>query len=633
MKINRLLLSLIFMMSGILMLSAKGSIQLSLVAPGGGNEVAVGEKFYIYYKLDNISGDPSEPSSVPGSNKLSFNFSSSSSSIVSVNGRTEQSSSRTYVLYARAKSEGNYSFGPVSVGGVKSNTVSFKIVKQRSGASTSSSSSSRQGSQSQTASDSGDSDSPKFIGKGDSHLFLKASVNRTKVYEQEALEYTVKLYTTYSRIKFVGATESPKFDGFVVEESKETSSSFSYETYNGQTYATAVIARYVIFPQKAGQLKITGNTYTISADRSEYFADSYFSHMTVYRPIQLNVKPNDLIINVSELPSPRPADFSGAVGQFSISSSLPSSKLSTNHAASIVYTVSGKGNIKYVKLPELNDIFPAQLEVFSPKTDVDANVGTSNVSGTVKFDYSFMPLEVGNYQIPNLSFVYFDPQTGKYERAVAKGYDVSVSKGASSDKSQTKEKIRFNSDLLPVGANLSKIHTPFVYQWGYWMFYLIPTLGLCIVYVVLRNRRRLMADEVAFRSRKAGKVATLKLKKAYMCIKKKDEEHFFDEMLNALFGYIGDKLKMPTSEITRDNVRSMLESNGVSSELSSQLIKVIDECEFAKYSSGGSAFDMGAIYDEGCKVIESLEKVFNASKKATNESSDDSSNTHNVPNN
>lgn len=617
MKKNRLLLSLIFILAGVVSLSAKGTVQLRLVVPDGGSEIAVGEKFYIYYKLDNVSADPSEPASVPGSNKLSFNFSSSSSSIVSVNGKTEQTSSRTYVLYARAKIEGNYSFGPVTVGGVKSNTINFKIVKQRNGSSSSyPSSSAMQGSNGQASSDAGESDSPTFIGKGDSHLFLKASVNRTKVYEQEALEYTVKLYTTYSRIKFVGATESPKFDGFVVEETKDTSTSFSYETYNGQTYATAVIARYVIFPQKAGQLKITGNTYTVSADRSEYFSDSYFSHMTVYRPIQLNVKPNDLIINVSELPSPRPADFSGAVGQFSISSSLPSANLLTNHAASIVYTVSGKGNIKYVKLPELNDIFPAQLEVFSPKTDVESNVGTSNVSGSVKFDYSFMPFEVGKYRIPELSFVYFDPLTGRYERAVAKGYDVSVSQGASSDKSQTKEKLRFDSDLLPVGDNLSKIHTPFILQWGYWMFYIIPALGLGGVYIIWRNRRRLMADEIAFRSRKAGKVATRRLKKALQCIKSKDEEHFFDEMLNAIFGYIGDKLKMPTSEITRDNVKSMLESNGIGNDISTQLIDVINECEFAKYSSSGAASDMGTIYDRGCRVIEALEKVFASSGKS-----------------
>lgn len=617
MKKNRLLLSLIFILAGVVSLSAKGTVQLRLVVPDGGSEIAVGEKFYIYYKLDNVSADPSEPASVPGSNKLSFNFSSSSSSIVSVNGKTEQTSSRTYVLYARAKIEGNYSFGPVTVGGVKSNTINFKIVKQRNGSSSSyPSSSAMQGSNGQASSDAVESDSPTFIGKGDSHLFLKASVNRTKVYEQEALEYTVKLYTTYSRIKFVGATESPKFDGFVVEETKDTSTSFSYETYNGQTYATAVIARYVIFPQKAGQLKITGNTYTVSADRSEYFSDSYFSHMTVYRPIQLNVKPNDLIINVSELPSPRPADFSGAVGQFSISSSLPSANLLTNHAASIVYTVSGKGNIKYVKLPELNDIFPAQLEVFSPKTDVESNVGTSNVSGSVKFDYSFMPLEVGKYRIPELSFVYFDPLTGRYERAVAKGYDVSVSQGASSDKSQTKEKLRFDSDLLPVGDNLSKIHTPFILQWGYWMFYIIPALGLGGVYIIWRNRRRLMADEIAFRSRKAGKVATRRLKKALQCIKSKDEEHFFDEMLNAIFGYIGDKLKMPTSEIKRDNVKSMLESNGIGNDISTQLIDVINECEFAKYSSSGAASDMGTIYDRGCRVIEALEKVFASSGKS-----------------
>lgn len=590
----------------------KGTVKLSLVAPDGSNEVGLGDKYYIYYKLDNVSGEPSEPASVPGSNKLSFSFSSSSSRIVSVNGRTEQSTSRTYVLYLRAKAEGNYTFGPVTVGGVKSNTLHFKITGRKSG-----SGSTARGNMQSASASSSDANSegsqgsgPRFIGKGDSHLFLKASVNKINVYEQEALEYTVKLYTTYSRIKFIGATESPKFDGFVVEDTKKTSDSFSYETYNGQTYATAIIARYVIFPQKSGKLKITGNTYTVSADRSEYFADEFFSHMTVYQPVQLNVTPNDLVIDVKSLPTPIPADFSGGVGKFSISSQLPSADLLTNNAASVIYTITGSGNLKYVKLPELNNLFPPQLEVYSPKTEVNVNVGTTNISGSVKFDYSIMPLEVGRFEIPQVTLVYFNPETGSYETSVARGYSVNVGKGASSDKSQTKERTRFDSKLLPNGSNLSMTHVPFVLTWTYWMFYLIPAICLVGAYIVWNQRKKLMADENAFRSRIAGKVASARLKRAYMCMKKKDETHFYDEMLKALFGYIGDKLKMPTSEISRSNVKSVLESHDVENELINQLISLIDECEFAKYSSNGAAMDMTVVYDKGSKVIDSLEKSF-----------------------
>ena len=213
-----------------------------------------------------------------------------------------------------------------------------------------------------------DSDKPKFIGKGDGNLFLKASVSKSSAYEQEALVYTVKLYTTYDAIKFIGASAAPKFDGFVVEESKAISSQLNYETYNGKTYATAVIARYIIFPQMTGSLKVTGNTYTVAVDQREYYHDPFFGSMSYSTPLQLNVTPNDLSVDVRPLPVPKPADFSGGVGKFSISSSLKSSEFKTNQAAAIVYTVTGSGNLKYVQLPDLQSIYPSEIEIYIPST-------------------------------------------------------------------------------------------------------------------------------------------------------------------------------------------------------------------------------------------------------------------------
>ena len=221
---------------------------------------------------------------------------------------------------------------------------------------------------------------------------MRASVSESNVYEQQALVYTVKLYTTYDAIKFIGATAAPKFDGFVVEESKAVSSSLDYETLDGKTYATAVIARYIIFPQMTGQLKVIGNTYTVSVDQREYYHDPFWGNMAVNSPLQLNVSPNDLTVNVKALPSPKPADFSGGVGKFTIASQLKSNNFKTNQAASIEYIVTGSGNLKYIQLPDLSTSFPPQLEVYTPKTDVKANVGSSNVSGSVSFDYSFMRL-------------------------------------------------------------------------------------------------------------------------------------------------------------------------------------------------------------------------------------------------
>lgn len=588
---------------------AAGRFQLSVSTQTGGDDIEVGEQFYVYMKLDNIDGEPSAPD-VPGAVVKYFTLSSQSSSMSSVNGKVTRSSSRTYVATCSASKEGSYSIGPFTVDDVRSNKASYTIVKSGSGSLSKlkqrqqQQQSAQQGVQSQMPDD--DEGGPKFIGKGNEKLFLKASVSKSTAYEQEALVYTVKLYSSYAPIKFIGATEAPKFDGFVVEESDETSKSLHYETYNGQEYATAIIARYIIFPQMTGKLTVKGNTYTVSTDEQEYYDDPYFRMLTVRRPIQLNVTPNDLVIDVKPLPTPQPADFSGGVGQFSISSSLPTASLKTNQPASIVYEVKGSGNIKYVKLPDLNALYPKQLEVFTPTTQVDAVSKGSTVSGSVRFDYSFTPLEMGQYQIPEVSLVYFDPSTGRYEKSVAKGYIVDVDKGALSEKSQTKNRLKFFDQLMPVGK-LAKDRVPVVYTFAYWLWFLIPALALVIIVVIYRRHLKSAADIVGTRMRKAGKVAARRLKKAAACMKVGQRERFYDEMLVALWGYVGAKLNIPTSELNRQNVAQRLSEAGASQEVVDQFVGVLDDCEFAKYAPGSGEDELKTVYERGADVINALE--------------------------
>ena len=587
------------------------SIRLTVDTGRGRRAIGVGDLFYIYYEVSDLDAVPEKPSSVPGAKVMYFDRTGQSSRFTSVNGKTTQSFSYTYTLTLRAQKEGQYSFGPITVGGVKSNSVSYSI---GSAADPSPAPGASQSGQDRHNS----ADGPKFIGKGDGNLFLKADVSRSNVYEQEAIVYTVKLYTTYDAIKFIGATAAPKFEGFVIEESKDTSSSFSYETYQGKTYATAIIARYIIFPQMEGELKVIGNKYTISVDEREYYHDPFWGSMSVAKPLELNVTPNDLTVNVKPLPKPSPANFSGGVGQFKITSDLPSQNFKSNQAASIIYTVTGTGNLKYVKLPDLNALYPSQLEVYSPTPEVNANVGKTNVSGTAKFDYSFMPLEAGTFSIPSVQLVYFDPETGRYETSEAKGYTINVGKGTGSERSQTKGKLSFNDQLLPMSDNLSMRHTPYVETIGYWLFYLIPVLILLAAVAYYRAYLKANADFLAVKSRKASKMARMRLRKAAACMKKQQIDEFYDEMLAALWGYLGDKLKIPTSELNRQNVSETLSGRGIPEKEIAELIALIDDCEFAKYAPAATKADMQPVYDKGVTVINDLESAFK-NKNVANE--------------
>lgn len=604
---------LLFLLTAVGATGFGASVRLSVDAPRGKRGISLNELFYITYEVQDIDAAPEKPSSVEGAKVMYFDRTGQSSRFTSVNGRTSQSHSYIYTLTLRATKEGNFTFGPITVGGVKSNSVSYSIGKaapQQYPNGTP---------QQQGRQNADDSGKPKFIGKGDGNLFLKANISKAEGYEQEALVYTVKLFTTYDAIKFIGATSAPKFQGFVVEESKDISSSLNYETVNGKTYATAIIARYIIFPQMTGTLKVIGNTYTVSVDEREYYHDPFWGKMSVAKPLQLNVTPNDLQIKVKPLPAPKPADFSGGVGQFTISSTLPAQNFKSNQAASIVYTVSGSGNLKYVSLPDLNKLYPSQLEVYSATPTTDVKVGSSSVSGTSRYDYTFMPLESGSFEIPSVTLTYFNPQTGKYEHSTARGYSINVGVGKESAKSQTLTKLAFNQQLMPVEERLSSDHRPYVSRFLFWLLYIVPFVGLLSAVIYYRRYLKMNADIMAVKSRKAGSMARKRLKKAYVCIKSNDSEHFYTEMLSALWGYLGHKLKMPTSELTRQNVASKLNSRQVSADVVEDLLNLIDECEFAKYSSASSDASMLQVYEQGVSVINKLESSFKAKKNSTNE--------------
>lgn len=588
--------------------------------------ITVGSKFYINIVVSNANGEPSAPSNVPGAKVQYFAHQSSQSSITSVNGHTTQSVINVYAITLKAVKEGSFKFGPITIGGVKSNVVSYTIHDAASapdpyagGSGGNSGGSASNSSQAAPGADPGQQ-GPTFIGKGNDQLFLRANVSKTTAYEQEALVYTVKLYTTYSSIKFIGATDAPKFDGFVIEESNNVSNQLTYETYQGRQYATAIIARYIIFPQMSGTLKVIGNKYTVSTDAEEYYDDPYYMRLTVRRPIQLNVTPNDLTINVKALPSPRPANFSGGVGKFNISSSLKSSNAVANQAASIEYTVTGVGNLKYVHLPDLNALYPDEIEVFSPKTDVKAVVGSDNVSGSVVFDYSMMPVEQGEFKIPAVELVYFNPETGKYETSTSRSYTLNVARGNDDSKSQVA--LSYDSTLMPTSLTKARAERPYVKGFPYWLWYIVP---VCLLIGVLIARRRyinMQADVVGLRSRRAGRMARRRLRVAMACIKADNEEQFYDEMLRATWGYLADKLKLPTSELNRENVSQILADHYIGEEKIKHLIVLLDECEFAKYSPASSRRKMTEVYEDGASLLNDLEEDFaKAPKKAQSDKS------------
>ena len=405
-------------------------------------------------------------------------------------------------------------------------------------------------------------------------------------------------------------TSPPTFDGFLIEEVDTQAALNAVENYKGQNYVTAVLKKCIIFPQKSGKLTINSGKYDLSVVQIERVSNGWFISG---RPVEKDVhlQPFTSTVDITPLPEPRPAGFDNAVGSFTFESRLSPEKLKTGEAASLEYIVTGTGNIKYLHEPKPE--LPTEFEQFTPKTDYRTRVSGATVTGTMVVDYTLVPQSVGTFRIPDQKFIYFDPAKRSYVTLTAPGYTMDIAKGSGTSVSAEQMEIEAkNTDILHIktGAkNLSKVHQPVIFNWWYWAVPVLLVLALVTAVLVYGRQVRLNADVAGRRNARANKVARRRLRAAEKFMKARQPEQFYEAMLKAMWGYLGDKLSMPVSQLTRQNILETLLSRGVTQENADKVIEVLDQCEMARYTPDSSSeASVEALYEEATRTINSLEK-------------------------
>lgn len=585
-----------FILSFLLVLTALtlSAQSVRLNVPTAGGQPGVGDLFYIYITLHDISAQPGQPASIPGAKVLYMQQRSSSTNVSIVNGVQTSSSETTYAMTCRAEQPGTYTYGPISVGGHRSNKVTYSIGKT--------SSNTRQD-PSAPGNMPDPNAGPKLTKVGGNDLFLKATVSNPSPYEQQGVVYTVKLYTTYSQIFNWIATNSPSFGNCTYEASDDVSHSLGTESYNGKTYYSAVIARYIIYPTKSGQVKIVGNSYTGSVGRTYTYTDPYFGAMSKMEPVQVEARPNDITLNVRPLPNQSQYPDINGVGDFHVSASMLSKSFKAHQPAKMRFTITGTGNLSFVSLPDLASEFPPEVKFLKSEDKITKTVGSTDVNGTVTFDVTFIPQKEGDFQLPPIKFYFFNAAKGEWYVLSTQAFDLKIGEGSATHADDAS--VKFVDALQPLGK-LAKTHTYFVSLPLFWLWYAVPVFLLILSVLIYRKRVARLSDIDMLRRRKAGKVARRRLKAAAACLRHKDFAHFYDEVLKGLWGYLGDKLNLPASDLNRDNVREALSAAGAQPQTLDNLIALIDDCEMAKYGSHTSA-NMQRDYMAACNVIDALE--------------------------
>lgn len=615
MNMKKLFCIVAFLLTAIFQMSAQNVIRVE--AP---DVVAVNEQFNVTFIIE---GEKS-PSDFQWSSGDDFQLvwgpqKGSSSSIQIINGKRSSSHQTTFTYILIPKATGTFQLPAatalLSGDRISSTQASIQVVSDGA-------SSSRSSGQNGGKSSGGGQTSSTGSGEISSNdLFMRLSLSRTEVVIGEPITATLKIYQRANVVGFENA-KFPTFNGFWSQETYVPNNiEFKRESLDDKIYNTAVLRTYVLIPQQSGTITIDPaelvclvNIRTAPSTSNSLF-DSFFQDE--YRTIRKRVTTPAVKVKVNPLPAGQPASFGGGVGNFGISARLTTDNLKTHDAASLVITVSGRGNVALLEEPKVN--FPPDFEVYDTKTTENTDKSNGGTSGSKSFEYPFIPRSHGDFTIDPVEYSYYDVNAGKYVTLRTEPLHVKVAKGKGGDSTPVTtvnsgverkdvkslaDDIRF---IFTGKPGLSGSGSFFVGSVFFWILLALMILGATSVYLAFRKVAAMRADVAGTKNRRATKMAQKRLKLAGEYLDKNLYTAFYEELHKALIGFVSDKLNMDMSEISKDNIASALTEGGVSEEQTKAFTDLLDACEFARYSPDGGNEAMRSHYDAALKVISSID--------------------------
>lgn len=615
MNMKKLFCIVAFLLTAIFQMSAQNVIRVE--AP---DVVAVNEQFNVTFIIE---GEKS-PSDFQWSSGDDFQLvwgpqKGSSSSIQIINGKRSSSHQTTFTYILIPKATGTFQLPAatalLSGDRISSTQASIQVVSD--GASSSQSSGKNGG----KSSGGGQTSSTGSGEISSNDLFMRLSLSRTEVVIGEPITATLKIYQRANVVGFENA-KFPTFNGFWSQETYVPNNiEFKRESLDDKIYNTAVLRTYVLIPQQSGAITIDPaelvclvNIRTAPSTSNSLF-DSFFQDE--YRTIRKRVTTPAVKVKVNPLPAGQPASFGGGVGNFGISARLTTDNLKTHDAASLVITVSGRGNVALLEEPKVN--FPPDFEVYDTKTTENTDKSNGGTSGSKSFEYPFIPRSHGDFTIDPVEYSYYDVNAGKYVTLRTEPLHVKVAKGKGGDSTPVTtvnsgverkdvkslaDDIRF---IFTGKPGLSGSGSFFVGSVFFWILLALMILGATSVYLAFRKVAAMRADVAGTKNRRATKMAQKRLKLAGEYLDKNLYTAFYEELHKALIGFVSDKLNMDMSEISKDNIASALTEGGVSEEQTKAFTDLLDACEFARYSPDGGNEAMRSHYDAALKVISSID--------------------------
>lgn len=617
---RKLFLSLLLLLSTIIAVGAE-NVSFEASSP---RIVAVGEVFRIEFSL-NASPDGFTPPQFADFQVVAGPTTSQGQSISIVNGNMTKSVNFTYTYILQASKEGVFTIPEASVTvegkSYSSNKQVIEVVSDGGGSGAAAGSSASAGSSSGASASQSNSSNRASVGADD--IVVRVVASKTDVYKGEPINVKVTLYTRVP-IRGIDSPKYPSFNGFWTQDLDVERYQWNSTTLNGKAYDSRVIREYLVYPQQSGTLHIEQFSMTViaqivSQQRSNSMFDNFFGGGASVQEVRKSVSAPAITINVKDFPAGAPASFFGAVGDFTIESELPSTEMTANASSKYVLKISGSGNLPLIQAPKLE--LSGSMEQYNIKTTESLQTRASGISGYRMFEYPFIPRSEGNYTIPEVKFSYFDPANVRYVTLSTPSYDITIHADSTSRSSlgtggMISGLSREDLKILDQDIRFIKLEKPrLVAQNDFlvvsWIYYAAMLLVVVIAAGSYKYFKRIMSQRsnIAFvKNKKANQVALQRLKAASKAMSDNNEKIFYEEVLKAMWGYMSDKLNIPVSNLTKDNIRESLSRRDISAENAEKFIAIITECEYAQYSPSMSG-KMNETYDNAVAMLSKFESL------------------------
>ena len=604
---KRYLLNILFAILG-LVSNAQG---LRVSAP---SHVATGENFRLVYVISTQDASDIHMGNIPEALELITGpFRSSQSSYQVINGHASSSSSTTYTFILCATKSGTYNIPAATVVANGHRYTSHAVKINVSGKNVSAS-----GTPKMHDSSSGE---PRMRSAGSAisgkDLFIKVTASKNRVYEQEPVVLTYKVYTLVDLNELKG--DMPDLTGFhTLEVPLPQQKSFHIENYNGRPYRCVTWSQYIMYPQMHGALKIPSIVFKgsiVQQNKNVDPVEAFFNGGSAYVEVKKDIVAPGLTLNVLPLPT-KPSNFSGGVGTFNISAQLNKTDIRSNDPFTLRVVISGRGNLKLIKQPTVK--FPKDFDKYDPKVTDKTKITGNGLEGNMIYDFIAVPRNQGTYTIPSVEFVYFDTNTSSYKTIKTQPFTIDVKKGSgeSSSVDDYSEDMK-NKDIRQIKdgeMTITDMDHPFFNSAAYWAV-VLSVIVLSIIIAYLLNKFVASMNDTTRRVKGANRVALKRLRKADELMLHGDKATFYEEVLKALMGYVEEKFSLTAEERSRENIEKVLAVKNIDKKLVEDFISIIDTCEMEHYSPSSTVNNMNDIFEKAMNTITSIEESLKSKKK------------------